>query len=497
MKNRINELKLRQTELGAIQSAARVLDWDQLTHMPKQGGAARGRHRAVLSELIHERATDAALGKLLDGLREDALSDDDAALVQVSRRDFEQAIRLPAKFVSDFSTHSSESYAAWAKAREANDFSIARPYLEKTVEMSREYSGFFPEAAHVADPHIDRSDPDMTVARIAPLFAELRAGLVPLVARLTAGDPVDDACLNGTFPAAKQVDFSRLVAGMYGFDFSRGRLDESLHPFTIRFHGDDVRITTRVREDDISDCLFSTLHEAGHGMYDQGIERAFGDTALASGVSSGVHESQSRLWENQVGRSRTFWQYLYPQLQTEFPEPFKAVPLDTFYRAINRVAPSLIRTDADEVTYNLHIMLRFDLELELLTGSLQVKDLPEAWNARIQADLGVTPPDPLRGVLQDIHWYVDHVGGAFQGYTIGNLAAAQLFGKALADHPEVMDEMSSGRFDTLKKWLMENIWRHGRRYAPDELIKNATGSDLSVAPFMTYLEEKYAPLAGA
>jgi carboxypeptidase Taq len=279
-----------------------------------------------------------------------------------------------------------------------------------------------------------------------------------------------------------------------GYDFQRGRQDKTLHPFMTKFSTGDVRITTRVKEHDLSEGLFSTIHEMGHALYEQGINREFEATPLANGTSSGVHESQSRLWENFVGRSRNFWQFFYPQLQAVFPSQLGNVSLETFYRAINKVERSLVRTDADEVTYNLHVMIRFDLELQLLEGSLAVRDLPEAWNERYRSDLGVVPPSYSNGVLQDVHWYGGMIGGMFQGYTLGNVMSAQFFAAAVKANPEIPTQIEKGDFNPLHDWLKENIYQHGRKYTAPELIERVTGGPLSIDPFIDYIQRKYGEL---
>ena len=288
--------------------------------------------------------------------------------------------------------------------------------------------------------------------------------------------------------------FGLAVIKRVGYDLERGRLDKTHHPFCTKFAAGDVRITTRVRENDIGEALFSTLHEAGHALYEQGVDAAFEGTPLNSGASAGVHESQSRLWENVVGRSRGFWEHFYPLLRDAFPDQFAGVPLETFYRAINKVARSLIRTDADEVTYNLHIMMRFDLELALLEGRLAVKDLPEAWRARFEADFGIAPPDDRDGCLQDVHWYAGAVGGGFQGYTIGNILAAQFHAAALGAHPRSRRRWRGASLPRCTTWLREHLYRHGRKFTPDELVERATGGPMRIAPYIAYLRAKYGEI---
>jgi carboxypeptidase Taq len=288
--------------------------------------------------------------------------------------------------------------------------------------------------------------------------------------------------------------FARDVIEQLGYDFQRGRQDLSPHPFTTWFSVDDVRITTRVDGDRFGNALFGSVHESGHAMYEQGIDPAYEGTPLVNDVSSGMHESQSRLWENIVGRGRSFWQHFYPTAQAAFPEQLSRIPLDTFYRAINKVQRSLIRVDADEVTYTLHIIIRFDLELDLLEGKLAVKDLPEAWNARYASDLGVSPPGDADGVLQDMHWYSGEIGGAFQGYALGNIMGAQFYQAALAAHPDIPDQIAQGHFETLHGWLQENIYRHGAKFTSDELLQRVTGGPLDAGPYIRYLQAKYGEL---
>ena len=398
---KLAEVKRRLLEISDLGSAASVLGWDQATYMPPGGAAARARQGAVLSGLAHEKAVDPALGKLLDALQPyaDTLPDDSdgACLIRVARRDFDKAIRVPAEFVARWSAFGSASFDAWTRARPANDFATMRPLLQQALDFSRDYAGFFAPYKHIADPLIDGPDEGMTTAAVRALFKELRAALVPIVRAITEQQPANSSCLHGKFPEPAQIDLGLAAVKRFGYDFARGRLDKTHHPFCTKFSAGDVRITTRVREDDIGEALFSTLHEAGHALYEQGVSPDLEGTPLGYGTSAGVHESQSRLWENVVGRSRGFWEYFYPALCKAFPDHFGRVPLDTFYRAINKVQRSLIRTDADEVTYNLHVMMRFDFELDLLEGRLKVADLPEAWRARFKADFGIAPPDDRAG----------------------------------------------------------------------------------------------------
>jgi carboxypeptidase Taq len=490
------ELKHRLSEICDLNAAKSVLTWDQATYMPNGGAVARSRQAAMLKRLAHERSVDPALGRLIDRLEPqgDKLRADDASLIRIARRDFERAVRVPAEYVARANAHSSASYNAWILARPANDFAAMVPFLEKTLKLSQEYASFFAPYDHIADPMIDEADEGMTAATIQRLFSELRRELIPLVRAICDQPPTDDGCLRRSFGEAAQLGFGLSVARQMGYDLERGRLDKTHHPFCTRFATGDVRITTRVSKDHIGDALFSTLHEAGHAIYEQGVNAAYEGTPLGRGVLSGIHESQSRLWENVVARSRPFWDYYYPALQRTFPDELGSVPLETFYRAVNKVERSLIRTDADEVTYNLHIMLRFDLELKLLEGRLQVKDLPEAWRAGMQADIGVAPPDDRDGCLQDVHWFFERIGGEFQGYAIGNILSAQFFTAAIKAHPDILSEIAWGRFSTLHGWLTDNIYRHGRTLTPDEIVIRTTGSPMTMAPYLAYLRTKYGEI---
>jgi carboxypeptidase Taq len=498
MNRHLAELKARLLEIYDLNMAGGVLRWDQATYMPPGGAEARGRQLSLLGRLGHERLIDPEIGRLLDSLEREAKSwpydSDDAGLVRAARREYEQAVSVPTELVGEINNHSTLSYQAWAAARPRNDFASVKPLLEKTLDLSRRLADCFPGYESIADPLIDFSDYGMKASSVRAIFADLRRQLVPMVRAITARPPVDDSCLRKTAPLDRLLPFGLEVIRRFGYDFERGRQDMTHHPFMTKFSLGDVRITTRSRENDLTDSLFSTLHEAGHAMYEQGIRMEYEGTPLANGTSSGVHESQSRLWENLVGRSLPFWQHFYPRLQAVFPEFLAQVSLDTFYRAINKVERSLIRTDADEVTYNLHVMLRFDLELDLLEGRLAVKDLPEAWRTRYKEDIGVTAPDDKDGVLQDVHWYAGTIGGAFQGYTLGNILSAQFFDKARAANPKVSDEIAQGRFDTLHQWLRQNIYQHGAKFTASELVERVTGGPMSIEPYIHYLRTKFSPL---
>ncbi|HEU4724355.1 MAG TPA: carboxypeptidase M32 [Candidatus Eisenbacteria bacterium] len=496
----LEALKIRLREVDDLHRASAVLQWDQATYMPPGGARGRGRQIATLSRLAHETFTAAETGRLLDAAASETASlpfeSDEASIVRVTRRSWDLAVRRPASLVGEFQEHQAKSYQAWTAARPANDFASMRPYLEKTLEFSRRTAECYPGFDHIADPMINFYDYGMKASSVRTLFATLRDRLVPLVRAISSRPLADNGCILRNAPAADQLAFGVEVITKFGYDWNRGRQDLTHHPFQTTFSPGDVRITTRVQENDLTDALFSTLHEAGHALYEQGVDPALEGTPLAGGTSAGVHESQSRLWENLVGRSRGFWEHFYPRLKAAFPSQLKDVAPDAFYRAVNRVERTLIRTDADEVTYNLHVMLRFDLELELLEGKLAVKDLARVWRERIEADLGQSVPDDRRGVLQDVHWYGGPIGGVFQGYTLGNILSAQFYDCAVKAHPEIPSDVAAGEFARLHGWLKENIYRHGSKFTAPELVRRVTGGDLTIEPYLDYLWRKYQPLYG-
>lgn len=498
MEDKLRDLKTRLAEVDDLNKANAVLVWDQNTYMPAGGVDARGRQSATLGRLAQEKFTDPAVGKLLDDLQPYAESlpydSDDASLVRVTRRLYDRQVRIPADFIGELYNHNAQSYQVWTEARPANDFSRVLPYLEKTLDYSRRMADFFPGYDHIIDPLIDDSDYGMKASTISALFAELREQLAPIVQAILAQPPADDSCLRKHYPQDKQLAVCREAAALLGYDFERGRMDLTHHPFEITFSVGDVRITTRVNENLLSECLYSVIHESGHAMYEQGSDPRLEGTPLAGGTSAGVHESQSRLWENVVGRSRGFTEFFFPRLQQAFPAQLGNVSQEEFYRAINKVERSLIRTDADEVTYNLHVMMRFDFEMAMLEGKLALRDLPEAWNERFKQDFGITPPEPKDGAMQDVHWFAGVIGGAFQGYTLGNILSGLFYSSALKDHPEIPEEIRQGRFSTLHSWLTENIYRHGSKFTAGELVERTTDGPIRIEPYIQYLRTKYGEL---
>jgi carboxypeptidase Taq len=493
------ELKHRLAEVWDLRVASWLLEWDLEVTMPRAGAAVRAEQLATLERVAHERFTSAEIGRLLDGLQpyEERLDpeSDEASLIRVARRDWEKARRVPAELRGDLMHAAARGYEVWVKARERSDFALFLPALQRNLELKHRYIECFDGFQTPYDALLDDYEEGMTTAEVAEVLARLRDGLVPLISEIAHhGDPVDASFLAGPFPVDRQRRVERAILDRVGFDEESWRLDEIVHPAAYAFATSDVRISTRYSESSL-ETLFSVLHEFGHGLYDRQVSPALERTPLASGVSLGVHESQSRLWENLVGRGLPFWRHFYPQLREEFPERLGGVSLDAFYRAVNKVTPSLIRVDADEVTYNLHVVVRFELELELIDGKLEPRDLPGAWNARMRHYLGVDVPDDARGVLQDSHWSGGGFG-YFPTYSLGNVLSVQLWKRLREDVADVDDEIERGEFASLREWLGEHVHRHGRKFAPRETVERAAGGPLDPEPYLRYLREKYGEIYG-
>ncbi len=492
MSDSIERLKTILAEVTDLSRAAAVLEWDQETYMPPGGVVPRADQLSTLQRLAHARFTAEDVGRLLGELKEETASQPfdsyEASLVRVTRRDFDQESKLPSELVSEVARASSAARPVWEQARRESNFKIFAPALEKNVELNRRIADALGYTDRPYDALVDRTEPGMTTDQLESIFAELKRAIVPLVADIAGhADAVDDRVLYRGFEPAAQVKYALELVTKLGYDTQRGRQDLSTHPFSTAFGPGDARITTRVSRDFFNECLFGSIHEAGHAMYSQGIGDDIDRTPLWGGASPGVHESQSRLWENLVGRSRPFWKHFFPSL--------RGVDDDAFFRAVNKSYPSLIRVEADEVTYNMHILLRFELENELLEGRLKVRDLPEAWNDRVKSYLGIAVPNDREGVLQDIHWsYVSF--GIFPGYTLGNLIGAQLMEKVRADIPDLDSQFESGQFLPLLAWLRKNVHRHGRKFTPNELLERATGRSLTAAPWIAYVRQKFGALYG-
>jgi len=496
----LRRLRELLAEISDLNAATALMHWDQQTYMPEGGIELRSQQLATLSRLAHERLVSPELAELLERLEGSYdPSSEEGALVRVARRDHERAARLPSRLVAQMARAASEAEPVWVRARAASDWGAFAPHLERLLELKREAAEHLGYEEHPYDALLDLYEPGARKSRLEGLFEELKAGILPLLRSIAPGGRAEErsAPLVGDFDERAQEEFGRAVLTDLGYDWSRGRQDRVVHAFCIDLGGpQDVRITTRFDPRRVDTALFTSMHEAGHAMYEQGVSPSYARSPLAGGVSMGVHESQSRLWENLVGRSRAFWEHYYPLLQKAFPgSPLERTDLEGFYRAINEVKPSPIRIDADELTYNLHVLLRFELEVAMIEGRLAVPEIPEAWDAKMEEYLGVRPEKAAEGALQDIHW-ADGLFGYFPSYSVGNVLSAQLFAAAVRARPEIPDEIGRGNFGPLRGWLSENVYRHGRRYEPDELIERATGAPLSAAPYLDYLREKFGALYG-
>jgi carboxypeptidase Taq len=479
---RLSELLGEIADLG---HAGQVLAWDQQVMMPPAGGPARGEAMATISRMHHDRLVAPELGALLD-----AAAETEPRMARAIRRDHDIARRVPGELTAQMSRAGSDGYAAWLQAREDNDYATFEPALRRNIELVRRYAACFPEAAHPYDPLLDRYEPGTTAAQVSALFVRLREGLVPLLSQI-ALQPARQA-FTGDFPIAAQREIGLEIVQSMGFDTAAWRLDDAVHPFAASPARSDIRVTSRFDDHSLTG-LFALMHEVGHGLYEHGIDPALERTTLCGGVSLAVHESQSRLWENLVGRSPEFWSHWLPRMRERFPLTLRDVDLDAFIRAINIVRPTLIRVEADEVTYSLHVILRYELELALVEGSLDPADLPAAWAAKMKQFLGVDVPDDLRGVLQDIHWS-EGIIGYFPTYAIGNVLAAQLWRAAHADIADLGEEIGRGELAALRVWLREKVHRHGRLLTPLELVEQAVGGPLDPEPMLEHLRTKYGAL---
>ncbi len=498
MNSQFEALKQRLAEIHDLGKAQGVLGWDQRTMMAPKGAAARADHLATLARVTFEKAADPALGQLLEDLRpyEESLEtdSDEAALIRVARRDYEKLVKVPADLCVELTRAASISSQAWIEARKNADFAAFLPHLEKNIALRRRYVECFAPYDVYYDVLLDDFEPGMTTAEVKRIFDDLKKDLVPLLADVAdRAAAVSTDCLHGHFPADRQKAFILTILERFGFNADSWRLDPTVHPFASQSAPTDIRITTRYYEDFLSPALFGSMHECGHGLYENGVAPSLYRTPLARGASLGLHESQSRMWENLVGRSRPFWRFFYPRLQEAFPEQFKSVELETFYRAINKMHPSLIRVEADEATYNLHIILRFELEQEIFAGTLMPKDLPAAWNERMKAYLGIDVPNDSQGVLQDIHWS-SGMFGYFPTYSLGNIIACQIWEKALTAIPDLYEQFERGEFLPLREWLRENLHKHGRKFTPQETMQKVVGGPIEVGPYVRYLKSKASEL---
>lgn len=497
MEEKLGKLKTKLAEISNLRATSALLEWDQAVYMPKGAAEDRGEQVATIEQIAHIKATSDEIGKLLDDLVSEASGLDpdsnDARLIKVAKRNYDKATKITPEFVAEFARISAVSQTIWEKAKEDSDFGHFQPYLEQLVELRRQYADFFKPWTHVYDPLLDDFEPGMKTAEVQEIFNTLRPKQVELIKAISEKTQVDKSVLHLDYPEKGQRDFGVEVITKFGYDWNHGRQDKSVHPFTTGFGLNDVRITTRFNEKFLPTAMFGTMHECGHALYELGIAKKFNRTSLADGASMAIHESQSRLWENLVGRSKAFWKFFYPRLKELFPSQLGNVEMEAFYNAVNAVEPSLIRVEADEATYNLHIMLRLEMEIALMEGSLEVKDAPEAWNEKFKQYLGIVPPDDAHGVLQDVHWSFGGFG-YFPTYALGNLVASQIWERMLQDIPDVEDQIAQAKFDKLLGWLRENVHVHGSKYEPQELVQKITGSKITPEPFMRYLESKFGEI---
>ncbi len=496
----LKDLKTTLAEVTYLGQALGLIGWDQHTYMPPGGAEFRAEQESALNKVIHQKKTSTDFGRLLDGAEKEVASLDqdsfDFLLVRMTRYDYDKSRKLPDDFVAEDSKVSSMAQSVWAEARAENDFAKFAPWLEKNIDIAKRKVEYLGYTEHPYDALLGLYEPKFTTREVKQLFDEVRPVVVDLVKQVQAkGNPVDNSVLSRHYPEDRQEKFAKDVITAYGYDFKRGRLDRTVHPFASSFGRGDVRITTRYDANFLPMALMGTLHETGHAMYEQNVGEEMTGTPLADGCSNSVHESQSRLWENQVGRGRPFWKHYFPALQQMFPESLSDIDCEVLYRALNKIEPSFIRVEADEVTYNLHIITRFELEQDLLMGKLSVKDAPAAWNAKYTEYFGITPPTDAEGILQDIHWAMGGMG-YFPTYSLGNFLSAQLFAKIHADIPDLDSQIEAGDFKGLFAWLQTNVWQYGRRYFPQEQIEKATGSKLQTGPYIQYLKTKFGAIYG-
>ena len=492
MPDALERLKARLADRHSLDELTGLLAWDQRTMMPPAGGGHRAHHMGLLQRLSHELLIDPEVGRLIEELAplEASLDpdSDDAALIRVARRDYRKAVGVPTELREEMTRAASEAAAVWVQAKATSDFELFLPVLERNVELRHRYVECFEPQDEPYDILLDDFEPEMKTAQVARIFAEVKAELVPLIAE-QAGREVDESFLTGHFPIDKQVALDWEVVDMFGHRPGAWRIDPTEHPFASDAGIDDIRITTHYYEDSLK-SLFSTMHEYGHGLYQHQLPERIAHLPTGSAVSLGLHESQSRLWENLVGRSEPFWRFFYPRLQEIFPEQFRNVELERFYAAINRVQPSLIRIRADEVTYGMHVILRFELEQDIVNGRVELRDLPQRWAEKMHDYLGVEVPDDADGVLQDMHWSIGLIG-YFPTYLLGTVMSVQIWEKAADDIGDLEQQIERGEFAALREWLGAHVHAYGSKFPPQETLRRATGATIDAKPYLAYLKKKY------
>jgi len=485
--------------MKSYEEALGVLYWDMRTGAPRKGHEARAEVLGVLSTDLFKLGTSEQMGELLEALTEPATFESLSLVhrrsVAESKKEYDRSKKIPPDLYQKYVVQTSQAESVWEEAKPKNDFAMFRPYLEQVLDYTKQFVELWGYEDNKYDTLLDAYEPGMTVAKLDPLFDGLRRKLVPLVTAISEREPLDTSFMRRNVPVERQKAFSEFILKEIGYDFDAGRLDPTAHPFATGLNPGDVRVTTRYIEDDFKNALFSSIHEGGHALYEQNISWELLGTNLCTGTSLGIHESQSRLWENMIGRSREFWERYYGDFLRMTPE-LSDVPLEAFYRAVNEVKPSLIRTEADELTYNLHIMIRYELEKELVNDRLQVADLPEAWNAKYKDYLGIVPPNDTEGVLQDVHWSSGGFG-YFPSYSLGNMYAAQMMDAMKKALPDFDAHVAKGEFGPVKDWLTDRIYKHGKVLTPTEVIRNVAGAELDPTYLTSYLETKYKAIYNA
>lgn len=498
IKKTYDKLIARVKEISLLQSCQSVLWWDERVNLPAKGGKHRGDQLSLLAGMVHEKFTSPEIGAMLEKLQDSELAQsgdtEEAANIREIGHQYYKKIKISKEWVEKFSRASTISQGVWVEARKENDFLKFLPHLKKIIQFKKEYTEMIGYEKHSYDALLDDYETGSTIESIDAVFSAFRNELVEFVARIKNSSVCPDrSIMKRKYPVDKQQQFGLEASAAIGFDYQAGRLDVTAHPFCSGFGPGDTRITTRFFEDFFPSAYFGIMHEAGHGIYNQGFLPENYGTPMAEGVSHGIHESQSRLWENMVGRNRQSWKFFYPRARHYFGDTLAGVSEDEFYFAINDVKPSLIRVEADEVTYNLHIILRYELEQLFMKDELKAEDIPTAWNEKFHQFFGITPPDDADGCMQDIHWSAGYIG-YFPSYAMGNLYAAQFFARAGEDIPGLQDMFAEGKFAPLKIWLNEKIYRHGKRYRSNRLIEKVTGKPFSHQPLMDYLRDKFSPL---
>ena len=491
----IEALKEYFTPLTRLRYIKAILEWDQQVNMPEGSVNGRSEQLALIEEIYHKKLISRETGLKIEKTdQEQNLNLIESALLREIKREYDKAIKIPIELAVEIEKTASLGHQAWEKAREKKDFKIFKPYLEKMVDLKRQYAEKISMGNTLYDSLLDIYEPGATSDWISKIFNAIKPKLINILEKINnSSSKPDQSILKKNYSPAKQWEFSIEILKKLNFNFNIGRQDKSVHPFTTSLSSTDTRITTRIWESFLPACLFGTIHECGHALYETGFKKEIHDTFLADGSSLGFHESMSRLWENIVGRSREFWNYWYPLLQKFYPENLNDYPEEKFYRTINMVQPSFIRVEADEVTYGLHIILRFELEKEIINNGISISDLPELWNTKMEDLLGITPPDDAKGVLQDVHWS-GGLFGYFPTYTLGNLYASQIYAKVLKSNPTLPEDFKKGNFTNLLNFLQSEIHQYGKIYLPLELLKRITGEELNINYFSNYLEKKFYPI---